>query len=139
MRHGDISGTFCRTILLRVEGTLFTVKEPTKITDKVKRLMGKVEYEVDYNVVNFLITTNLKTDYKVELVVDPLNARLFLPMIDKLNLPFSYVAQYSQPTINLLLNGGAYIGYVDNNVPNDTTLKHCYNLATIRNVLNYTR
>lgn len=139
MKHGDISGTYCKTILLRVEGTLFTLNEPTSLKDKLKRMIGILDYEIDYNVVNFLVQTNLKTDYKVELVVDPLNAKIFLPMINELQLPFSRVVQYSQSTINLLVEGGAYIGYVDNDIPTDTTLKHCYNVATIRNVLNYIR
>lgn len=139
MRHGDISGTFCKTILLRVEGTLLKFKEPESVKDKLKTLVGIIDYEVDYNVVNFLVSTNLNTDYKVELVINPLNAKTLLPIINELNLPFSHVCQYSQQTINMLLNGGSYIAYVDNHTPNDTTLKHCYTLATISNLLHYSR
>lgn len=132
MRNGDISNHVPPTIIIRVEETLLKLKQK-----KVLGVPVKTTYESVENTVALIIRLSMKTDYKVKLVCEARNFKLFDKILNDLDLPFTPLRFHSEQTITNFLNNGIYYCYIDDDLDRIGRVNHksCYTVAEFTNLV----
>lgn len=114
MLNGDLSNRVAPTILIRVGDTLIKENEKRTLKDKI---LGKNKYIFDPKIVNFIYSVLINSNRSVDLLIstdrDFSNRDIYYKMLVKEDLPCNKIRFMGRESINIQLNMGLYVKYID--------------------------